>query len=201
MFRSNRLVVILPLILTVFMFASGIYYLNQTESISNEELSENISWLPQLTEEGEQTLLDAEWIWEASPEDGITGTDYIGVTFLNENGETLSGSEVNEAALTLQHSEETIFTEEGEIKEDGVLFMFPNQADDHETYGNDGRVEVEINNSEAKEAVITYLHTWKEHQEVNPENLRFFNPEFKESDDMDGYYWVTEQRVQTEEAS
>lgn len=200
MFRSNKLVVILPLILTVFMFASGIYYLNQTESITNEELSESISWLPHLTKEGEQSLLEAEWLWEASPDDGITGTDYIGVTFLDGNGDALAGSEINETAVTLRHSEETIFEGEGEIKEDGVLFVFPNQADDHETYGNDGRVEVVLNSSEAEEAVITYLHTWKEHEEINTEDLRFFDPGFEESDHMDDYYWVTEQLVQTGEA-
>lgn len=201
MFRSNKLVVILPLILTVFMFASGMYYLNQTETITNEELSESISWTPQLTEEDSSSLLEAEWAWQSSPDDGIIGTDYIGVTFLDQNGETLTGNEFKEATVSLLHNGEIIWEELGEIKESGVLFTFPNRADDHETYGNDGSIEVILTGTKAEEAVVTYLHTWKEHEEMTTEDLRFFDPSFGESDNMDNFYWVTEQFVQVEEAS
>ncbi|MFZ4452038.1 hypothetical protein [Salibacterium aidingense] len=197
MFRGNKLVVILPMTLMIFLFIGGSFYINQAEEVTNENLSEEVRWQTNLSVKESGDALSASWEWDMMPNDGMTGMDYIGVTFLDENGDPLMEEDYDSFQLTLDQNTQNDIKNQGKPVENGVVFSVPNRIEENETIGNSGRVHVTAeSDAEVDRAVISYLHTWENHDGLNTEESRFFTPSFvgkKENDES--FYWVMESFV------
>ncbi|MFB4164765.1 hypothetical protein ACE1TI_13280 [Alteribacillus sp. JSM 102045] len=196
MFNGNKLVVILPLILMVFLFAGGSFYINQAEVINNEELDEQINWETSLSSTGEASILEASWNWNVTPDDGMEGEDYIGVTFIDENGEMMPAEIIEEYELTLTLKDQEI-EEDGITADNGIIFSFPNSIEENETLGDKGSLRVETSGEAVPvRAVISHLHTWEEHGGLQSNDARFFDRDFGGKKDNDeSFFWVSERFV------
>ncbi len=199
-FNGNKLVVILPVLLMIFLFAGGSYYINQTEVVNNEELDEKINWETTLLQTEDSSVLEATWNWSVTPSDGMAGEDYIGVTFIDEKGEALPAELMDDYQLTLKVEGEDI-TEGGEAANNGIIFSFPNEIEENKTLGDKGSLRVETTSaSNPVRAVISYLHTWEDHGGLQSKDARFFNREFAGKGDKDeSFFWVSERFVDLEE--
>ncbi|RSL30938.1 hypothetical protein D7Z54_23525 [Salibacterium salarium] len=194
MFGTNKLVLILPLFLMVFLFVGGAIYVNQAEEISNENLSEEVEWEKSFSENESGSTLEASWNWGIMPDDGMQGTDYIGVTLLDANGDPISGEEIKTYELTLHQNDEADIIEEGQVVENGILFSFPNEMQENQTIGDSGSLHVSHNGDNLPEqAVISYLHTWEDHGGLDSQDARFFNRDFVGKNQNDeSFFWVME---------
>ncbi|MGY4690280.1 hypothetical protein [Salibacterium sp. K-3] len=198
MFKGNKLVVLLPLILMFFLFIGGGFYINQAEKVSNKDLSEEVEWETTLESGENGDLLKASWQWGRMPSDGLRGTDYIGVTFLDRNGEPVTESQVENASLLLDQNSGDTMKIEPEAAANGIRFAVPNEMNENETIGSSGTVQVRTHsNLQGGRAVISYLHTWEEHGGIAAKNARFFEPSFHgKEDNNDSFYWVMEHFVE-----
>ncbi|MFD2704277.1 hypothetical protein [Salibacterium lacus] len=196
MFKGNKLVVLLPITLMIFLFIGGGFYINQAEEVTNENLSEEVQWESTLEPGGNGASLTASWEWGHMPSDGLHGTDYIGITFLKDNGDPVSGSQVENAELLLHLNDGNERKLEPEATSDGVLFAVPNKMEENQTIGSSGTINVRTNsNLQNKRVVISYLHTWEEHGGLETSNTRFFDPSFH-GDNSNSFYWVIENFVE-----
>ncbi|SFL67507.1 hypothetical protein [Salibacterium qingdaonense] len=196
MFKGNKLVVLLPITLMIFLFIGGGFYINQAEEVTNENLSEEVQWESELAPDENGTRLTASWEWGHMPSDGLHGTDYIGITFLNENGDSMTGDQVENAELLLNLNGGNKREVEPETTSDGVLFAVPNEMEENQTIGSSGTINVRTNsNLENKRVVISYLHTWEEHGGLETSNTRFFDPSFH-GENSNSFYWVIENFIE-----
>ncbi|SFP22242.1 hypothetical protein [Salibacterium halotolerans] len=196
MFKGNKLIVLLPLTLMIFLFIGGGFYINQAEEVTNENLSEEVQWDSTLEPTENGARLTASWEWGHMPSDGLHGTDYIGITFLDENGEPMTGDQVERAELLLDLNNEEERSIEPETTSDGVLFAVPNEMEDNQAIGSSGTIDVRMSsNPENKRVVMSYLHTWEEHGGLETSNTRFFDPSFHDKNGS-SFYWVIEHFVE-----
>ncbi|PSL42336.1 hypothetical protein B0H94_11640 [Salsuginibacillus halophilus] len=191
---NNKLVVLLPLLLMVILFAGGWFYIQQADTITNEDLSNHVQLEVEKTETSPY-VVEAEWSWSETPEDGLAGDDYIGVSLKDEEGEPLSGEVLEQAELTLDHAGETVYETEGEVLDTGIIFSFPNATEENEVYGSSGKMTV-TTEEETTETVISYLHTWAEHEGLDKQDPRFFDPAFLGNDNIEDAYWVIDRFVE-----
>ncbi|WP_156816990.1 hypothetical protein [Salsuginibacillus kocurii] len=198
LFNGNKLVVILPIFLMAFMFFGGWFYLQQSDVISNEDLYEHVELEAQLEENSTQQL-DVSWEWRETPEEGLVGEDYIGISVIDEDEQPLLSEEIEEASLQLFDGEDVIYETEGEEVENGIIFSFPNELEENVTYGNEGHINMTITGS-AESASVSYLHTWVEHDGLESEDARFFSPSFAGQDE-ENVSWVIERFVEAGEVS
>ncbi|SDH49775.1 hypothetical protein SAMN05192534_106107 [Alteribacillus persepolensis] len=196
MLHGNKLVIILPAVLVVFLFAGGSFYIQQAEVVQNDNLDEEIEWETSLEQTEKVSRLTAAWNWNATPDDGVQGNDYIGVTFIGENGETLSPDDIDHYQLKLEGGEDM----EGKTVDNGIVFSFPNEVHENQVLGKSGSFTVDISNTSPTRAVISHLHTWESHEGLQSEDARFFEPQFvgKETSD-ESFYWVSERFVDVNE--
>ncbi|RSL34529.1 hypothetical protein D7Z54_05125 [Salibacterium salarium] len=194
MFSGNKLIVILPLFLMAFLFVGGSIYVKQAEEVTNDNLSEKLEWKKSFNEAGNGSVLNASWSWGVMPDDGLQGTDYIGVTLMDTNGNPLPEEELKDYKLSLKQNDQADIVKEGQVVENGILFSFPNKLEENQTIGDSGSLQVSSNGeTQTEQAVISYLHTWEDHEGLESQDARFFNRSFKGKEDNDeSFYWVME---------
>ncbi|MDA3131098.1 hypothetical protein ACFPTR_09970 [Aliibacillus thermotolerans] len=191
MFSGNRLVVILPLIVVVFLTVLGGVYLLQADSVTNETLKEEVSWNIHTSKTGDIFSLEATWSWGHLPSDGVRGEDYIGVSLLDANGHLIPAEQYEVYELEVNHEQQI---REGELVGSGVLFSFPNDLEENKVIGESGTVHIAIRSDiSPKRAIISYLHTWEHHDGLVSKDPRFFEREFQGIDKgNESFFWVME---------
>lgn len=193
MLNGNKLVIILPLILMGFIFFGGYNYLQETSSVTNELLYEKVEIEAVLEQTGENLTLSGNWLWGEMPAEGLMGDDYLGVSFLDEEtGVAISIAEIEASTLQLLHGEKVVYETEGTKVGNGVVYTYPNQIVEHESYGNKGSFTVAVKLEEEKKvrASVVMLHTWEEHEGLIIEEPRMVEPQFPTI--TDNSYWVME---------
>lgn len=191
MFRGNKPVLILPAILMLVMFIGGYQFLQESETITNEELQEVIDLQVEAKETDKDLQVKANWDWTMMPTEGFYGEDYIGVTLIDEEtGEARTDLEFEESKVELLSADQVIEESEGTVVENGIIFSFSNKMVEHESYGNLGKVRVTVKGEEIRpEAVRIYLlHTWVEHSPLAKEDATFTNPVFTGAANVP--YWI-----------
>ncbi|SFE30050.1 hypothetical protein [Alteribacillus iranensis] len=202
MFSGNKLVLVLPVILMLFLFGSGMYYIGQSEVVTNETLNQEISWDSVFNPSEDGSVLHGTWTWEASPEDGVEGVDYLGITFLDENDKTVSPEMIDSYSLHLETRSEKISID-GEVVDNGVVFPFTTEMKENDVIGSKGEFKVVTQgDTQPERAIISYLHTWEEHDGLKTYDARFFEREFKGKEHKDeSFFWVAERFVDLKKGS
>ncbi|WP_240378118.1 hypothetical protein [Bacillus piscicola] len=202
MFSGNKLVVILPVVLMLLLFAGGSLYINKAQVVTNEKLNEQIEWDTSFEAAESGAQLEGTWEWKVMPEDGVQGLDYIGVTLLDKNGAPLPRETLKSYKLVVE-TKEGKKEAESEIVDNGILFSFLTEMEEYDVVGSKGSFTVETDTDIIPErAVVSYLHTWEEHQGIKSKDARFFEREFvgKESND-ESFFWVAERFVDVDKES
>ncbi|WP_100398360.1 hypothetical protein [Bacillus sp. FJAT-44742] len=205
MLNGNKLVVILPVFLMIFLFVGGAVYVQQSEEVTNEALHEEVEWDTLMTHNGEDeglTTLRAAWEWTAMPSEGLAGEDYIGVTFLDEDGQPMQAELADESHIYLTYGNEVVYEDEAVSVENGFVFSFPNETDEHQSFGDRGSIEVTVETEDnPQRAIVSYLHTWEAHDGLEKTDARFFEPVLSGMRGSDSSYWVIERYVDNEEST
>ncbi len=176
--RRHWVVFVLPAILMIFIAVGGFIYLDQDESVSNEELQQEIDLTASLVDE--QTVR-IEWEWPQMPTEGIFGTDYIGLSFDGDFGTIEPG------VVTLPVEPEQTF--QGTLVENGVVFPFPTEMQDHQGVGTRGTIIQALPEYVNVEDIeISLLHTWTNHEELTLEDATFAEPQFGDATNV--LHWV-----------
>ncbi|WP_026674728.1 hypothetical protein [Alkalihalobacterium bogoriense] len=195
MLNGNKVVIILPLLVVAFIFYGGYSYWQSIGSVTNEELSQYVNFDHKLEPRNDQFILTSEWEWTEMPAEGLIGTDYIGVSLLDANGQQLEDVSFANGKIELFYGNKIIYEAEGTLLENGYMFSFPNEMIEHETFGNNGRISVSFQTSDDTEGhrvSISYLHTWGEHELLHIEDARFLTTNVNEAAIP---HWILEQTV------
>ncbi|WP_088102450.1 hypothetical protein [Halalkalibacter urbisdiaboli] len=189
MFHSNKLVLILPGILVGLMVFGGYYFLNHTETVTNEEMKEFVELSLDAHPVKEGLKVVSEWDWTVMPEDGIYGEDYLG--FAIEGGTLQTNAEFIEAHLEVYHASEIVYESTGTVIENGVIFAFPNEIAENTVVGNRGRAEITIKGEghiSLEDISVQLLHTWVAHSPLTMTDATFRTPEFEHARNVP--YWI-----------
>ncbi|WP_332632091.1 hypothetical protein [Halalkalibacter flavus] len=181
MFRGNKPVLILPAILAVVMLFGGYQFLQGSEAITNEELQDVIELELETTKTEQGVEIAANWDWTVMPAEGLYGEDYIGIVIMERETMTpRTDIEVEKALLELLYADRTIEQSEGTVVENGIIFPFSNKLVEHESYGNVGRLRVNVTGEEieSEDVVLTFLHTWTEHAPLEKTDALLSSPTF-----------------------
>ncbi|BAD64273.1 MULTISPECIES: hypothetical protein [Shouchella] len=173
--RKHIVVLILPVILMIAIALSGIYYLNQEETMTNEQLKAEIELV---AERGEDGTLLLEWSWPQMPAEGMYGTDYIGIAFTGADE-----VEVGEAVLDTEEQHRYI----GERVDNGIIFAYPTEMAEHQSIGTKGTI-VQPLPASADNITISVLHTWTNHEALTMEDATFEAPAFGSAKNVQ--HWV-----------
>lgn len=196
MLNGNKVVIILPLLVVAFIFYGGYSYWQSIGSVTNEELSQYVNFDHNLQPRNEQFILTSKWEWTEMPAEGLIGTDYIGVSLLDANGQQLEDVSFVNGKVELFYGNKVIYEAEGTPVENGFLFSFPNEMIEHEAFGNHGRITVSFQGAEyinGERVAISYLHTWGEHEPLQLEDARFLVTTLDKSTIP---HWILEQTVE-----
>lgn len=192
MFQGNKPVLILPTLLMIFMFVGGYIYLKQSEAVTNEELQRVIELDANTVLTGERSLrVDIEWDWTTMPKEGLRGDDYIGVALMDKDSdEVRTDVKVSHATLELTFGDDVLKKIEGNVVDNGVIFVFPNRVSDNRSYGNVGRATVVFEGERLDETLtrVHYLHTWTEGPSLKLEDALFSDPSFEGEGEVP--YWL-----------
>ncbi|MDV2683201.1 hypothetical protein RYX56_02320 [Alkalihalophilus lindianensis] len=190
MFNGNKLVLILPAILMALMFWGGYHFLGENEALTHEQLEEEIEINVVASERGEDWLVKVNWDWTAMPEGGLYGDDYVSITVLDESGKAREDVSLTQSELELIYADEIIYQTEGETVTNGVIFAYPNQFDEHKSYGNLGQAVIRVNgeNIQQEDISVQMLHTWINHSPLTKEDAQLTNPDF--SGAINVPYWL-----------
>ena len=129
-----------------------------------------------------------EWDWTVAPSDGLYGNDYIGVVFYDASGEIVDSFELIEAELALYHGDKIIEQSEPIRGENGLIFTFTNQLDEHLSYGNIGDIHVVVKSPDIVNTETFFMHTWMNHAPMQSTDATFENVAFEHGGDIP--YWV-----------
>ncbi|WP_332691104.1 hypothetical protein [Halalkalibacter lacteus] len=191
MFRGNKPVLILPAILMVLMLLGGYHFLQESEAITNEDLQKRIEFQVSGNKTEEGMDVEANWDWTVMPVEGLYGEDYIGVSVIDrETGQVRTDIEIENGTVELFYANRIIEQSEGIVVDNGIIFAFPNQLIEHESYGNIGRVEARIvgENLDKDDIIVNLLHTWSDHSPLEMEDAAFSSPTFTEAANVP--YWI-----------
>ena len=197
MFNGNKGVIIMPLFLMAFIFFGGYYFLNQNEGITNEMLYEYVDLNGKLVKMGNSYKLSGEWKWSEMPVDGFIGDDFLGISVKEKGtGNSLSVASWEQAKLRLLHSQKELYETEGKLTQDGLIFTFPNEIIDNESFGTLGEFEIIFTLKEDVEVqtLVSYLHTWSQHEGLESSDPRFLQPIFVGKKQVN--HWVIEQHFE-----
>ncbi|MDQ0254422.1 hypothetical protein J2S74_001797 [Evansella vedderi] len=162
--KQNRIVILLPLSVMIGLFLFGFYIINQSSSVTNEELVNHLQMEIELIQEDENIpSLQTNWVWSDFPSDGIAGDDIIEFIFLNDSMEVIPFFHVD-GLLQLEQSNEVIYEENNFYRTDeGIAFRFPNKVEDNQIYGPRGNAVLYFQEIEENVAYIEvkYYHTWE----------------------------------------
>ncbi|AIC94123.1 hypothetical protein [Shouchella lehensis] len=174
--KRHWIVFILPAILMVFIAVGGFIYLSQDDTLSNEELQQEIAFTASI----HQQITTIEWIWPQLPTEGIYGTDYIGLSF-----ETESYVEPGQVTLPVEPEQ----TYDGFVVENGVIFSFPTEMQEHQSVGTRGQlIQALPSEVEIEDVQVTLLHTWTNHEDLVLEDATFADPQFGQAKNVQ--HWV-----------
>lgn len=162
----NKVVFLLPLSLMVMLFYFGYLYIISDEVITNESLQNEIIIDVSSERNGDEVALIGKWDWTAMPVDGMVGQDYITIT-IEEDGSQVTNENIISSTLFLLKGDTVLKEIKGSHLENGVIFTFPNELIDHESYGNRGEIEVVLKSDESIIVTFSYIHTWEEHEEIS----------------------------------
>lgn len=179
--KKHWVVFILPAILMVFIALAGMYYLNQDEDLTNDQLKNEIVFS---AERVGDDVVEVSWNWPQMPVEGIYGTDYIGISFADS-----IDVEVGEAILPVEPEQRF----EGEQVENGIVFSIPTKMDEHQPVGTRGTIRQQIPAEAIDDATITLLHTWTNHDDLMIEDATFQDPSFGEAENVQ--HWTSTYRV------
>ncbi|WDF03090.1 hypothetical protein [Shouchella hunanensis] len=175
--KRHWVVFILPAILMVFIALGGFIYLSQDDTLSNEELQKEVEF----TAVFQQQAVTIEWAWPQLPTEGIYGIDYIGLSF---DGDP-QAVEIGQVTLPVEPEQ----TYDGFAVENGIIFAFPTEMQEHQSVGTRGQLiqglppEVDVENVK-----VTLLHTWTNHEDLLLEDATFANPQFGQAKNVQ--HWV-----------
>ncbi|GAF66272.1 hypothetical protein BTS2_3172 [Bacillus sp. TS-2] len=189
MFEGNKGLWIMPGILVIIMILGGIYYVNDSDQVSNEELIEHIELHADLQETDDDTyVLEVEWDWTITPLEGLFGDDYLGIVFYDENDQIITDVDIDEATLHLYYLDEVIETNQAEHADNGLIFSFSNKLDEHISYGNIGKAQIIVESDHIEYATAHLLHTWMNHAPLVSRDATFSEVEFDGASGIP--YWV-----------
>ncbi|WP_096434674.1 hypothetical protein [Alteribacter populi] len=183
----NKLVIGLPLVVMIGLFAFGYFSILQADEVPNEQLDERTDLYLTLNEEENHGTVG--WDWETMPSDGLVGDDYIEVILYDDDGEVIK-ADVQQIELQLLQGADSIYTsEEYAESEDGILLSFPNASEDNLTYGNRGMIQFSYSTDDhpVTHGEVRYLHTWTEHGGIDNLSLSQDRISFSSTDPD---YWV-----------
>ncbi|MDT8861713.1 hypothetical protein N0O92_15960 [Alkalihalobacillus sp. MEB130] len=181
MFRGNKPVLILPAILAVIMIIGGYQFLQGSEAITNEELQNVIDFQLDTRETDQGIEITANWDWTVMPAEGLYGEDYIGVVVMEKNTMTpRTDIVVEQGQLELLYADRTIEETKGTVVENGIIFPFSNKLVEHESYGNVGRLKVNLagEDIEGEDVILTLIHTWTDHAPLEKTDASLSSPTF-----------------------
>ncbi|WP_017728300.1 hypothetical protein [Halalkalibacterium ligniniphilum] len=196
MFRGNKIVLLLPGLLMIFIFLGGYLFMEQEEEMTNEELQEVIDINIDTKQENDSLFVRAAWDWTEMPVEGLYGEDYISVAI--ENEALLDKLSFDEGFLRLFYGHEVIYENKGRVVDNGVIFPFPNELREFESYGNRGEIEVLIEGEQvrAEDVSVYYLHTWTAHLGLVFDDARFESPQFENGPNVQ--HWVVKREAHIE---
>ncbi len=85
----------------VLMVFGGVYFLQDHEAVTNEEMQNHVELLVDVRESAEGLYVSAEWDWTVAPAEGLFGDDYLGVSLLDGNGEGRTDVDYEDGELVL----------------------------------------------------------------------------------------------------
>ncbi|RXI99469.1 hypothetical protein DS745_14700 [Anaerobacillus alkaliphilus] len=192
----NKFVFFLPVGVMALLFYFGYHYINNIDATTNESLQKDIVVSFEANREGDTVTIIGKWDWTQMPVDGLVGNDYITIAFQDKAGATLLPDNIYSTELNLLKGNQVLQTIEGEVNEKGIVFSFPNEIIDHESYGNRGEVTVvaRLDSNEQYMASLSYVHTWLDHELIAFNSL--YSLETGLSDILTNKYWVINRLIQ-----
>ncbi|WP_100372464.1 hypothetical protein [Bacillus sp. FJAT-45037] len=194
MFNGNKLVLILPAILMVLMFFGGYHFLGQVETMTHEELEDVIELDVHASEREGDWVVRVNWDWTMMPDGGMYGEDYVSVAVLDSSRTNAREDVVFEdAKLELIYADEVIYETMGQSVDNGMIFEYPNELDQHKSYGNVGQMVVTVSGSEidSSDISVKLLHTWVNHSPLTKEDAQFTVLDFSGAQNVP--HWIIEQ--------
>jgi hypothetical protein len=185
----NKFVFLLPVSVMFLLFYFGYHYINNSETATNESLQNDITISLDVNRNGKEVRLTGAWDWTQMPVDGLIGDDYIMISLVREDGKVITTENYLSADLSLLKGKEQLQSISGEVVDNVVIFTFPNEIIEHESYGNRGEVEVvlQLDDDHSYNATFTYVHTWIDHQLVGFNRLHSLEAGL--SDILTNKYW------------
>ncbi|BAB05155.1 hypothetical protein P4631_13075 [Halalkalibacterium halodurans] len=189
---GNKIVFLFPATLMVLLFIGGYFYLQQETEFSNEELKDVVSFDVEAEAIENQLTVQVEWDWNAMPTDGLYGMDYISIAMMEPADEIV----FTEGDIRLFYGHEEIFRSKGKVVSDGVIFSFPNELRDFESFGNLGEIVVDIEGEQLEKTELTvyYVHTWSHHLGMLRDSAKLDEPSFENGPNVP--YWVLTKPVE-----
>jgi hypothetical protein len=192
----NKFVFLLPVSVMFLLFYLGYHYINSSDVATNESLQNDIVITLEVNREADTVRLIGKWDWTQMPIDGLVGNDYITVTFQKEDGTTFSPETIYSSELNLLKGNQVLQSIDGEINENEVVFTFPNEIIDHESYGNRGELEIflELDAEQTYIATLSYVHTWLDHELIAFNRLHSLETGLQ--DILINKYWILRRLIQ-----
>ncbi|MDG5788736.1 hypothetical protein QA612_14770 [Evansella sp. AB-P1] len=192
--RQNRIVLLLPLTVMVFLFIFGYLTINQAQSITNEELNEHIEFQLEVTTNENIPHALGRWNWLDFPEDGMLGHGIIEFIILNENMKPIEFTERLGFLQLLQSSDVIFAVEDSFFTQEGIALTFENDIDENTMFGPKGLAILDLTELDERAVFleVKYYHTWDEQQYTPIEG-----EEVIESLEAQGIYqyWVIERSM------
>lgn len=186
----NKIVFLLPVSAMLLLFYFGYLYITNEEPITNESLQNEIKIEIDSQRSANGMLIKGIWDWTAMPIDGMVGDDYITIVIQSEDGTPIPNERMISSEISLLKGDTVLESYEGIIHENGVIFSFPNKLIEHESYGNRGKLELELDleNMEGEHIVaISYVHTWAKHDLLLIEDIVAIEASLEER--IANHYW------------
>ncbi|WP_096188429.1 hypothetical protein [Evansella halocellulosilytica] len=159
--KGNAIVIIIPTIVMIGLFIFGYFIIQQTETVSNHDLDENIQIDMTAVANENEIEADLNWRWNDLPSDGLKGEGIIELAVVDEQLEPIDTS-WEQAELQLLQGSEVIDEETNFVHtEHGIAFIFTNERIDQEMYGPQGQVRALFDSSnEMDQLEVRYYHHW-----------------------------------------
>ncbi len=192
----NKFVFFLPVGVMILLFYLGYHYINNTDAATNESLQHDIIVTLETNRDGETVTITGKWDWTQMPVDGLVGNDYITISLQDEDGSFLLPEHIYSTEINLLKGNQVLKTSEGEVNQQGVVFTFPNDIIDHESYGNRGEIIVvaQAQENQTYLATLSYVHTWLDHELLAFNRL--YSLETGLQDILTNKYWVINRLTQ-----
>lgn len=166
------------------------------DAVTNESLQHDILVTLEANREDTTVTVVGKWDWTQMPVDGLVGNDYITIALQDKDGGLLQADHILSTELNLLLGNQVLQTIEGEVTDRGIVFTFPNDIIDHESYGNRGEITIaaQIDEDQTYLATLSYVHTWLDHELLAFNRL--YSLETGLQDILTNKYWVINRLTQ-----